>query len=384
MVSYSEIATDPRVRRQVDWLTGDGWGVDTIGLGPHPTPEVADHFVVRAPAAWLATKWGTLISHTLVPRRRRFRMLYTDRIPTAARERVRTGVYDLVVLNELEFAAWVDDPRDFTPAAAHTRRHLDLHEYHNPRMRRRTLGGRLTAGNYRWMRRQIGHPSFTSRTVVNAPIGQLYVDEFGIAPLVPVRNAPPYVDQDPSHVDPDEIRLLFHGLASWQRGFTEILDAFRTLPERFSMTFMLMPNPVIIRMLEEALEGHPARDRIRIVPPAPMREIAERINEYDLEVVFYRPTEHNLRYALPNKFFEAIQGRLGVVVGESPSMAELVRERGCGVVVPGFDGSDLAAALGALSADDVAALKSAADRAARTLNAEAEGRAFLAAVGSGS
>ena len=155
----------------------------------------------------------------------------------------------------------------------------------------------------------------------------------------------------------------------------------RVLPARFSMTFMLMPNPAVRARLQEQIDAHPARDRIRIVPPAPMRELAERINGYDLEIIFYRPLERNLEFALPNKFFEAVQGRLGVVVGESPAMAELVREHGIGVVVPGFEGTDLAAALDALTPDDVERIKAASHRAADVLNAEVEREAFLAAVG---
>jgi glycosyltransferase involved in cell wall biosynthesis len=341
---------------------------------------VRDHFPLGSPRPWAVTKWGTLVSQTLIPRRRRFRLLLTDRVPREALDRLRRGDYDLVVFNEYEFLPWVLDPRDFTPVAMNGRRHLDIHEYRNPEYRRRTLGARLTARHYRWVRRQIGNPAFTSRTVVNAPIGDLYVQEFGIAPPVPVRNIPPFVDQAPQPVDRDDIRMLFHGLASWQRGFTEILQAMRTLPERFSMTFMLMPNPTVTAKLLAEIDAHPARDRIRIVPPAPMREIAQKINEFDLEIIFYRPLEHNLLYALPNKFFESVQGRLGVVIGESPAMAEIVREHGFGIVVPGFEASDLAAALNNLTAEDVGELKSAADRAAHRLNAETEGRAFIAAI----
>lgn len=380
VISYSDIASDPRVRREVDWLTGDGWTVDTLGLGGHPTDDVRDHFVLGAPSPRVSGKVGTLLTHLFLPARARFRMQLLDRIPTALRERVRAGAYDLIVFNEYEFAPWVADRRDFTPAARRAKLHLDLHEYRDPRQRRKTLGGRVTGHHYRWVRDHLGHPAFTSRTVVNVPIGDMYAEEFGIPSPQPIRNIPPFVDQAPHAVDPDRIRLLFHGLPSWSRGFPEILDAMRQLPERFTMTFMLMPIPDRIARLQAEIDAHPARDRIRIVPPAPMREIAQRINEYDLEIIFYRPIEHNLEFALPNKFFEAVQGRIGLVTGESPLMAAIVREFGNGVVVTGYEGEDLASALAPLTAEDVAGFKQAADTAARVLNAEAEGALFLAAV----
>lgn len=383
LLSYSDIASDPRVRRQVDWLTGDGWMVDTIGLGSHPTPDVRDHFPLDVPSRWVTSKAGVLLTHFLLPHRRLFRLQVTRRIPQEALRRLRTGEYDLIVFNETEFTPILSDPREFTREAEGARLHVDLHEYHTPDRRRRTLGGRLTARHYRWVRRHIGHRAISSRSVVNDPIGRLYVEEFGIPPLTPVRNAPPAVVLDPTAVDPDEVRLLFHGQAAWQRGFAEILEALRRLPARFTMTFMLMPNPVLIPRLRELIDEHPARERIRIVPPAPMREIAERINEYDLEIIFYRPLGRNLEFALPNKFFEAVQGRLGVVVGESPAMAELVREYGNGIVVPGFEAADLAATLDSLGGANIGRMKRAADAAAGVLNAEVEGRAFLSAISAG-
>ncbi|MBM7504163.1 glycosyltransferase [Agromyces aurantiacus] len=383
VLSYSEIATDPRVRRQVDWLTGSGWEVDTVGLGDRPTSSVGRHYPLGAPSRWSTTRVGVLAAQLVLPHRIGFRRQLVDRIPAEAKERLRVGHYELVVFNETEFGPMVGDPTVFTPHARSAHLHLDLHEYHNPRLRRQTLGGRLTSGHYRWIRKHIGDPAFRTRSVVNEPIGRLYVEEFGIAPPTPVRNIPPFVRQEPSDVDPGEIRLLFHGLAAWQRGFTEILEAMRVLPERFTMTFMLMPNPAVIDRLQSLIDAHPARERITIVPPAPMREIAQHINPYDLEIIFYRPLGRNLEFALPNKFFEAVQGRLGLVVGESPLMAELVREFGNGVVVEGFESSDLAATLGRLAAGDVARMKAASHRAADVLNAEAEGRVFLAALSAG-
>ncbi|MDP3951063.1 hypothetical protein [Microbacterium sp.] len=381
VLSYSDIASDPRVRREIDWLASDGWTVDTIGLGEHPTVSVRDHFPLAEAGVVARSRIGTLLAHTFLPHRIRFRALVSRRIPKEVVSRVRAGDYDLVVFNEPEFAPWAEDPRDFTRGAKRARLHLDLHEYHNPDIRRRTLGGRITGPHYRWTRRHIGSPVFTSRTVVNTPIGRLYAEEFSIPVPAQVRNAPPFIpDLEPSPVDPTEIRLLFHGLPSWSRGFAEILAAMRELPETFSMTFMLTANPAVHAMLREELSTHPARDRIRIVPPAPMREIAEKINPYDIEIVFYRPTGINLQFAMPNKFFEAAQGRLALVVGETETMAPIVREYEHGVVVPEFTWESLRDTLAGLDAPAVERMKARAVVVAETLNSDSEGRSFLEAI----
>ncbi len=377
VISYSDVESDPRVRRQIDWLAQDGWAVDSLGLGAHPSDAVHEHFVIGAPLWWTRGRMGALLTHTLLPARQRFRALMTARVPSEVRVRIRSGHYDLIVFNELEFAPWVEDTRDFTPSARRGLLHLDLHEYHQPDVRRRTLGGRIMGPHYRWVRRHIGSSGFTSRSVVNTPIGRLYAEEFEVPELAQVRNAPPYVpDLAPTAVDPDDIRLLFHGLPSWARGFQEILAAMRDLPPRFSMTFMLTDNPAVHAMLREELSTHPARDRIRIVPPAPMREIAQHINEYDVEIVFYKPTSTNLRFAMPNKFFEAAQGRLALVVGETETMAPVVREHGHGVVVPEFTWESLRDTLEQLDAGAVAAMKENSAIVAARINSDTEGQAF--------
>lgn len=381
VLSFSDIASDPRVHREIDWLVEDGWSVDTLGLSDRTAAAARDHFVIAPPVKWTRGRGGTLLAHALLPPRLRFKILMSVRIPIELRRRVRTGYYDLVVFNELEFAPWVEDKRDFTDAALRGRRHLDLHEYHNPDVRRKNFGGKITGPYYRWGRRHIASSRFTSRSVVNNPIGRLYAAEFGIDPPVQVRNAPPYVPGlAPSPVDNEDIRLLFHGLPSWSRGFKEILAALRELPPRFSMTFMLTSNPPVHAMLREELETHPARERIRIVPPAPMREIAEYINEYDVEIVFYKPTGINLQYAMPNKFFEAAQGRLALVVGETETMAPIVRDYGHGLVVPEFTWQSLRDILAELDAESVRVMKANSADVAADINSAAEGRAFLASI----
>ncbi|HWL77201.1 glycosyltransferase [Microbacterium sp.] len=381
--SFSDIANDPRVRRQVDWLTGAGWVVDTVGTGTAPVPKVRDAFTLHPPSRVSVSKAGLLLMHLLTSRRRRFRTQISDRIPQEALTRFRSGHYNLVVLNETEFTPILSDSRDFTAEAKRAQVHVDLHEYHNPRMRRQTLGGRITAPYYRWVRNHIAHPDITSRSVVNDPIGRLYVDEFGLPPLTPVHNAPPHFGLVPTPVDSDAIRLVHHGLAARQRGIAEMLEAMRVLPERFTLTLMLTGNPALISELEDLIDVHPARDRIQLVPPVPMNEIVPRIHQFDLEVIFFPPIGTNLALALPNKLFEAVQAGLGVVVGESPAMMDIVRDHGFGIVAPGFGWSDLAASIADLTADDVARLKAAAHEAAPLLNAEVEGRAFLDAVEAG-
>lgn len=76
--------------------------------------------------------------------------------------------------------------------------------------------------------------------------------------------------------------------------------------------------------------------------------------------------------ALPNKFFDYVQARLGVIVGPSPEMSWVVHERSLGLVTGEFSTRSLTAALNTLDPLQVAEWKDAAGRAARPLSSEVQ------------
>ncbi|NLF05994.1 MAG: glycosyltransferase family 4 protein, partial [Actinomycetales bacterium] len=105
-----------------------------------------------------------------------------------------------------------------------------------------------------------------------------------------------------------------------------------------------------------------------------------RLNDFDLGVHVLPPVSFNNAWALPNKFFDFVQARLGVVVGPSPEMARLVREHGLGAVAEDFSAKALTAVLDALTPDRVTAWKQASHAAARELSAESQVQTWHRAV----
>lgn len=379
VISFSNLQSDPRVRKQIDWLTETGWVVDSVGLGETPSGQVRDHFALGEQAKWVRSKIGAAVVYLLLPRSKRFALLAGDRIPAEAGRRVSEGEYSLIFFNDFELIPWTKNRRVFTSAARRARIHLDLHEYRDPRLPLTSAWRIMTRDHYRWTRRLIGDPIFTSRSTVASRLADFYVEDFGFAAPAVVRNCPPFVDQEPSPVDPNNIKLVFHGMASWARGLRQIVDALRILDDRFTMTFMLTKNGTVNAELADYVQD--LGDRVRIVPPVPMREISATVNQHDLEIMFYQPDSRNLEFSLPNKFFEAIQGRLGIIIGESPMMAEIINEYKNGVIVDGWSYQDLAATISRLTTDQIIALKSASHRAASAINAETERSAFLESIG---
>ena len=378
LIAYANIQSDSRVRRQIDWLTETGWSVDTLGLGEHPTEQVRTHFALVDQAPWVQTRAGSAIIFGLLSHRRQFKLVQEDRIPKEAASRISSGEYDLVFFNDYELTPWTGNKYVFTAEALRGRIHLDLHEFRDARRKRDSAWRILTDGYYRWARRFIGDPVFNTRSTVATKLADFYSQEFGFEPPTVVRNVPLYTDQAPTPVDPGNIKLLYHGMASWSRGLRELIDAAELLDGRFSVTLMLTENQNMIQKLSELARKS---SRVEIVPPVPMRDVSTAINPYDLEIMFFPPVSRNLKFALPNKLFEAVQARLGLVIGESPMMQEVIRQHDNGRVVQGWTAQDLAASLNALTTDQIVEFKNASHQAAPVLCAETERGAFLNSIG---
>ncbi|MER3388722.1 MAG: hypothetical protein RJQ01_01690 [Microcella sp.] len=374
----SEILNDPRVRREIDWLTDAGWVVDTLGYGPHPSPQVRTHFELLPPTVWESSPWRQLVLHGLMTNSAKFRRIIQRRIPSTAADAVRSGTYDLIVFNDRELAPWSRD-REVFGALTNTHIHLDMHEYFTQRMRERTPFGLLAWSWQRWLTRRLGDPQFTTRSTVSQRLADYYEHDRGMPRPAVVRNIPEFVQQQPQPVDPQRIRLIYHGLAHWERGLRDLIDTMGLVDDRFELTLMLTGDDAMIDEVRRIAAPHGKRILIR--PGVPVKEIARTINEYDLAMMVYRPVSPNVRYMLPNKLFEAVQGRTGVVTGRNEVMIAEHEPYGFGVVVEPWGAQKTAQLLNSLTAERVQQLKDAAHAAAPVLHSENEKQNLLQTVG---
>lgn len=375
VVCLSTLESDPRVVREIKWLISGGWIVDTLGLGDSPLEAVRDHFAITPPPPWTNPRPIKGLILAALPYAARFRVLVESCIPRQASNRVREGAYDLVLINDIDLLPWAVKTTSAARRNSTVKCHLDLHEYHPRNLPEGTSLRFLMTGYHRWLRRFIPNPAFASRSVVAGGIAELYASEFHIPRPEVVRNSPPFVRQEPSPVNPNRIELIYHGHAAWARGLKTLVDAMRLLDERFVLTLMLTGSPQVRSELQ--VLTHDLVDRVTFMPAVPMSEVAVTLNRFDLEVMFFPPSTQNLRLALPNKLFEAVQGRLGLVIGSSPSMVEVVEQYENGVVVSGWQAEDLAASLNALTAEQIERMKHASDRSATELSSEGEQRSFF-------
>lgn len=361
VVSFSEITSDARVLRQVR-LLGPDYEVTTCGYGERP--DGAAHHV--------------RIPDELVHWHKDRRLLLQRRYAEVYR---RNAVVDhlLAMLPREHFDVVLADDADTVPLALALRPrrgvHADLHEY-APRQNEESWRWRaFVAPYYRWLVR-----TFVTRadsvTTVGQGLAQEYRREFGIHADVVV-NAAPYRDGTTTPTG-RPLRLVHSGLARRNRRLEIMTEAVERTPNDITLDLYLMPNdPAYLAELREATA---TSTRVRIHDPVPHAALATALAGYDVGMFVLPPLTFNYRWALPNKFFDFVQARLGILVGPSPEMAHLVREHGLGVVTDGFGVADTVRALDALVPARVDEWKQASDAVARDLSAEVQTHGWSRAI----
>jgi hypothetical protein len=208
----------------------------------------------------------------------------------------------------------------------------------------------------------------SAMTTVCRGIAEEYSRLYGVKCEV-INNAPFFVDHEYSAVDGGHIRLVHHGGIHRSRKLKNMIFLIDHLDERFHLDFILVPNndPSYYRQLQKKAS---TKGKITFRDPVPMTEIPYWLNEYDMGIYFLDPKGFNNKFALPNKFFEFIQARLGICIWPGPEMARIVKAHGLGIVSDRFSVESAAAQLNALTTEDFIRFKQNSDRAADVYCAE--------------
>jgi len=367
-ISFSNLGIDPRVSRQINWMA-EKHTVVAAGLEP---PKRADvRFVRVAPALGGVVSKG-LRAIGLLARQHERVYWSTYGAAFAALQNERP---DLIIANDLDTL-----PLAVRLAERSSAKILyDAHEY-APREFDDEWRWRLFRAPYATALTKKYAPRVAAITTVGSAIAEEFNSLIGMKPEV-LTNAPAYNQElSPQPLRSDgTIRIIHHAGAIPSRRIENMVALGPLLHERFELNFMLVENePAYAAHLRSLAANHP---RTRFLPPSPMLELPARLNQFDLGVYILEPTNFNNRNALPNKFFEFLQGRLGIAIGPTPEMARIVRETGAGVVADDFRPESLARILNALSPEDVMRFKQASHAAAREHSAESNREKWLAIVG---
>lgn len=355
-VSFSPIHADSRVLRQIEVLREHG-EVTTVGYGQAPA-GVARHIEVPEKAASLPqTPLGVM---RLALRHHNAVELKAPGEKAVRRRVVESGPYDLVVANDARALPLAFAAADGAPVYA------DMHEW-AAEERATILSWRLLVGPYFEALCKKYLPRAAAVTSVSSGLAGLYRDRYGVATEV-VRSAADFQDLAPTPVDPRTIRLVHSGTADAERNIVELIDAVNQLGDGFTLDLYLLEVPG--GHLDVIRKKAASSPRVTVHPPVPPDTLPRVLNQYDLGVFLYPLKTLSHLYHLPNKFFDYVQARLGLVFSPAPEIDAHIGEYGLGLITADTTADALVDALRDVTVDDVTRYKKAANRAARTLSSE--------------
>jgi hypothetical protein len=367
-VSFSDISSDSRVLRQLDVLACLG-EVTTLGFGGKPA-AATEHLEIDATLPSLPQTPGGVALLAL-----RAHDLAESRAPAvrAALRLVGGRRFDLVVANEARAMAMAHRVARGAPVVA------DMHEW-APEERTHVWSWRLLVKPF--MAHQCARylPRMAALTVVNDSIGAMYETHFGVRTHT-VRNASEFRALEPSPLAEGRIRLVHSGGAVPGRNIEALIEAVGMLDERFTLDLYLVPARDGGRYLD-GLRARIAREpRVTLHPPVPTTELVDVLNAYDVGVYSLPRLTPNHWLMLPNKIFDFVQARLGVVFASAPETDRLITEHDLGAIAPDASATALRDTLATLTSERVREIKENAHQAAKALSSAEDAAVTREVVG---
>lgn len=366
ILSFSPINRDPRVLRQVRLFSSE-FEVVTCGYGPS-AEGVAGHIQIPDEASsWRSSPLSRVAWYL----GRRYSAMYegSERVRTARAGIAEQGPFDGVLANDaaaLPLATSLGAPV-----------HADLHEY--------AMG---TGTTWVWkmlvrpfMRWCAAHLSNCASASTVAPgIAERYQRDFGVHPGV-VPNSPGYRADLRPRPTGSPIRLVHVGLGAPARSLDLSIEAVKAANAQrpASLEFDLYLVPGVEAHIEELRRqaGDFAVTGVRLREPVAFGRLVDVIHDYDIGLFFAPPVTYNIKYVLPNKFFEFVQARLGVIIGPSVEMVPYLKRWGFGAVTRGWETHDLVEVLNDLNPSIVDEWKTRADAAAWEMSADATSQVWV-------
>ena len=362
ILSFSPIYRDARVLKQVR-LFSQNFAVTTCSYGPAPD-GVVGHIQIPETESYLALNGRLITVHM-------YRRAYWS-VPAVkwAWEHLRGKQFDVILADDF----------DAVPVAVRLRPrygvHADLHEYSPSQFEDNAAWARRIKPFREWVCRKYVTQASSWTTVCDG-LADKYDEMFGFRASV-VPNATPYAALSPGEVS-RPLRLVHHGGVNPARGIPWMVEA--VMASDADIIFDLYLQDPAGRESAKLTELSAADPRISILPAVPYDELIPLLATYDVGLSTIKPATFNLRHALPNKLFDYVQARLGIITGPSPEMARVVRDYHLGIVTEDFSAAALTAAVDSLEPAQVSEWKHNADQVACELSAEKQNDGWLRPIG---
>lgn len=213
-----------------------------------------------------------------------------------------------------------------------------------------------------------------------------YEKNFQVKPIV-ITNAPSYQSITHRTAENGTIKLVHHGIFNISRQPELMLELMNLLDSRFTLDLIFMLPESASQQTKNYFEEYKIKatenTAIRILPGLKTNEIVDTLNKnYDLGLILIPPINFNYENGMPNKLFDFIQARIGLVLGPLKEMSLICNRFDLGVVSDDFTAETMARKLSVLTEEDVNRFKANTNVAVQELSADKNEQLFLDKISS--
>ena len=363
IISYSRLDRDPRIQRQIKTFNNT-FNIETIGLSP--ANDLIKNFLPKK--GHVSDRKYTLQNAFIL-----IKMIlgyfgeinYHRIIKPFFEYDIKTP--DMIIANDwlgLLVACELKKYKDWN-----SKIYFDSHEYF-PEYRNSLKWKILLRPRITYVLKKY-RDSFDVMSTVCPSLARRYERYYHFKPdtVRVVTNAPDYEPELRPQDVGDRIRIIHHGLASPLRKIEKMIDIMAYLPEdKYELYFMLMKSDKAY--YDEMVRYASRYSNIHFLEPVPFTEIPSFTNQFDIGLLLPNNDNVSYKYSLPNKFFEFVQARLAIAIGDSYEMKQYVERYDLGVVARENSPEAMAAVIEKMSREDIMMYKQNAHKYARELSAE--------------
>jgi hypothetical protein len=400
IISYSNLHTDPRVRRQIMALR-DEFDVTTAGYTPakdlnesHISIEKETQWSYQVKFHWkypiiirktisilvkllklnILFKNGKSVAHP--PQDFEKRYWYYNEYQANIKDFLKNIIkekYDLILANDIQTLPLTVKYKKYHKD---TKIILDAHEYSPKEFENDEKWTIRYQKFYEYICTSY-LPKADKIFTVCQGIAEEYATNFNISLPIVITNACNYYDLQPQMIDEKNIKIIHHGIANPSRKIELMIEMMDYLPINYSLDLMLVGEGKYYDSLKLLAQKNPL---INFLHPVATNEIASFTNQYDIGLFLLPPSNFNYLYALPNKLFEFVQARLAIAISPSPEMAHIVKKYDLGIVSEDFTAENLAEKIKNTSTDKLNYYKNQSHKFSMELSAEKNKEIIVAVI----
>ena len=163
-----------------------------------------------------------------------------------------------------------------------------------------------------------------------------------------------------------KISIVHHGVCSETRKIENYFELGKKLGNRYKIYLML--KIVNQHYYDNLKKLYKDVKNVKFLSPVKMHDIPKKINKFDIGIMLGLKKSFNHIYAMPNKLFESIQGRLCLVYNPLINARDFIKKNKCGYCSSDFSIDSMTNLIKQLNQKDIYKAKLASNKLSRKYN----------------